>query len=644
MFIKKVTNNKNGISYLTYRLVKSQRIDGIPKHINILELGSLSDIPIEQHKSLADRIEQLMHEDTLLFYNQDLLIEEWAHFFYRKLIKNSFNKSATASKDVDNKHVGELFADDFEHVQPLDNVQQVKLDTFESISSHEIGGEWLCTQAIKELGLDAYLMDQLGWNFNETSVGMLGLLGRLLYPDSEKKTAEWLNENSAAMELYCPESGTVDRNRLMQCAKKIYQDKDKIENHLSGKIESIFKIENKLILYDLTNTHFEGIMKKCPKAKYGRNKQKRSDCRQITLGLLADQDGFVKHSRYYAGNISEPTTFMDVLSELEPCKNGIERPVIVMDAGIATEDNLKMSLSKEIDYLCVSRSEHKDLLEKVDKENLVCFVNKSGEEVKTQFFHQEIGYMVGQDKFTRQETIMYVETPAKEAKERGMFGKKQQGFETGLELIKKSVNKPQKSKKNKSVERIWERIGRLKEKYRGIGQAFAIDVVLDKQQGHVTDLVWQFIENNSIEPQLGTYFVRTSIKAQDEALLWKVYRTVGEIESIFRALKSDLNWRPSFHQKELNIESHLNMAVLAYFIVSFIRYRLKQNNIYHCWAEIVRIMNTQKCNLNSIMNKKGEKILLKTCTRPQMKANEIYQAMKYKPMPFHRKITTLNVG
>ncbi len=81
MFIKKVTNNKNGISYLTYRLVKSQRIDGIPKHINILELGSLSGIPIEQHKSLADRIEQLMHEDTLLFHNQDLLVEEWAHFF-----------------------------------------------------------------------------------------------------------------------------------------------------------------------------------------------------------------------------------------------------------------------------------------------------------------------------------------------------------------------------------------------------------------------------------------------------------------------------------------------------------------------------------------------------------------------------------
>jgi len=642
MFIKKVTNNKKGMAYLTYRLVKSQRVDGIPKHINIIELGSLPEIPLDKHKPLADRIEQLILEDTLLFSNQDIVIEEWAHFYYRKLIKNSFNKPKTVGNTINNKHVGELFPDNIYSVPQVGNIQQVKLDTFESISSHEIGGEWLCTQAIKELGLDHYLGQQPDWNLNETSVGTLGLLGRLLYPDSEKKTAEWLNENSAAMELYCPESGTVDRNRLMQCTKKLYQDKDKIEKHLSGQIESIYKIENKLILYDLTNTHFEGMMKQCPKAKYGHNKQKRNDCRQITLGLIADQDGFVKHSNYYAGNISEPKTFTDVLSDLKPFKNGLHRPVIVMDAGIATEDNLKMSLSKEVDYLCVSRSGHKDLLAKVDKEKLVCFVNKSGQEVRTQFFRQNIEYQIGEEKFTCQETLLYVETPAKEAKERGMFGKKQQGFETGLERIKQSVAKPQKNKKNQSVKKIWERIGRLKEKYSGIGQAYTIDVV--EQEGQATDIVWQFIENNSIEPQLGTYFVRTSISADDEALLWEAYRTTGEIESIFRTLKSDLNFRPVFHQKEINIESHLNLSVLAYFIVSFIRYRLKQNNIHHSWTEIVRIMNTQKCNLNSVINTKGEKILLKTCTRPQMKANEIYQAMKYKPMPFHRKITTLNVG
>jgi hypothetical protein len=54
MFIKKVTNRKNGAIYLTYRLVKSMRVNGIPKHVNILELGSLADIPEQKHKALAN--------------------------------------------------------------------------------------------------------------------------------------------------------------------------------------------------------------------------------------------------------------------------------------------------------------------------------------------------------------------------------------------------------------------------------------------------------------------------------------------------------------------------------------------------------------------------------------------------------------
>ena len=44
--------------------------------------------------------------------------------------------------------------------------------------------------------------------------------------------------------------------------------------------------------------------------------------------------------------------------------------------------------------------------------------------------------------------------------------------------------------------------------------------------------------------------------------------------------------RPIFHRKGENIEAHLNLAVLAYFIVSFIRYKLKSSKIHYCWSEI----------------------------------------------------------
>ena len=101
--------------------------------------------------------------------------------------------------------------------------------------------------------------------------------------------------------------------------------------------------------------------------------------------------------------------------------------------------------------------------------------------------------------------------------------------------------------------------------------------------------------------------------------------------------------RPVFHQKGENIEAHLNMAVLAYFFVSFIRHMLKQKNIHHRWIEIVRIMSTQKCNINTIVDTKDRTIILKTCTRTQQKAAAIYSAMKYKHVPFYRKKTYLSI-
>ena len=82
--------------------------------------------------------------------------------------------------------------------------------------------------------------------------------------------------------------------------------------------------------------------------------------------------------------------------------------------------------------------------------------------------------------------------------------------------------------------------------------------------------------------------------------------------------------------------AHINLGVLAYQVVATIRYQLKQKNITHDWRNIVRIMNTQKTVTNSMKNKKGEKIIVRTCSVPTVKAKEIYDALNYKPAPFYR--------
>jgi len=55
-----------------------------------------------------------------------------------------------------------------------------------------------------------------------------------------------------------------------------------------------FSGRNKIVIYDLTNMHFEGQMNGSEKAAFGRSKQKRNDRKLIGLSLAIDSNGFCK--------------------------------------------------------------------------------------------------------------------------------------------------------------------------------------------------------------------------------------------------------------------------------------------------------------------------------------------------------------
>ena len=92
-----------------------------------------------------------------------------------------------------------------------------------------------------------------------------------IYPASELKTVSWIKENSAVCELtgYDPEKITKDK--LYGISKKLYEEKSGLENHLSRCTNDLFKLQDKIILYDLTNTYFEGRMKNLQQAKISAN-------------------------------------------------------------------------------------------------------------------------------------------------------------------------------------------------------------------------------------------------------------------------------------------------------------------------------------------------------------------------------------
>ena len=90
-----------------------------------------------------------------------------------------------------------------------------------------------------------------------------------------------------------------------------------IEQALSERAREIFSLKETVILYDLTNTYFEGSKRGSKIAKHGLSKERRNDCPLITLSLTIDEEGFPKQSKVWEGNVSEPDTLKDILSGLK---------------------------------------------------------------------------------------------------------------------------------------------------------------------------------------------------------------------------------------------------------------------------------------------------------------------------------------
>ncbi len=77
---------------------------------------------------------------------------------------------------------------------------------------------------------------------------------------------------------------------------------------------------------------------------------------------MLDEQGFIKCSRIFDGNVGEPATLIDMISDIHAQVSAetppllVTTPEIVMDAGIAPEDNLDMVKENGFSSIVVSRS------------------------------------------------------------------------------------------------------------------------------------------------------------------------------------------------------------------------------------------------------------------------------------------------
>ena len=501
--------------------------------------------------------------------------------------------------------------------------RQINADTLRHSNVREIGAEFICHQTLEELGI-CQVLANAGFSEEQVKLAATQIVSRAVYPASELKTASWIKENSAVCELTGYDCDKITKDKLYESALRLYTVKDQLEQHLSHKTNELFDISDKIVLYDLTNTYFEGQYTDSTLAKYGRSKEKRNDAKLVVLALVVNIYGFIKYSCIHQGNMTDCQNLSLMIDKLSRRTNA-QNPVVVIDAGIATQENLAMIRGKGYHYLCVSRAKLKDY-QAISGRLTVLLETKSKRNVRLKAVSND----------TTTDYYLEVASEDKYATANSMRIQFEERFEMELQKIAQSVQRKGGTKK---AAKVHERIGRARERYASVQYYYDINVTLSQDGLTVTAVSWSKNEEQYAkkEASLGLYFLRTSLLLEDEVMIWNIYNTIREIESSFRTLKTDLDLRPIYHKSDNSTMAHLHLGILAYWIVNTVRCKLKAHGIHSHWPEIVRIGNTQKIITTQGINTAGVVIGVRKCSEPSEQLKNIQSILLLKPKPFTKR-------
>jgi len=502
MFIKPLVkyNKTTKQRYNIYQLCESFRLDGRVRHRIIIGLGKLDGLPGEgQKKLLGKRIEELLTDQTnrlpLLSVGED--VEKFAHYYYGEIKK---------------KHRYDLGGDGKDW-------QTVDLSTMKNKDAREIGAGWLCKQAFDQLDITGFLR-QKKWTQKNISLAATHIVSRAVYPASEFKTVSFIKENSAICEITGYQKDKITKDKLYKISLDLYWVKDELEGYLSKQTNELFDIEDKIIIYDLTNTYFEGRMKNSKLAKFGRSKEKRKDARLIVLAVVINPEGFLKYSNIFEGNIADSKTLETIVDALGKQTSFTNRkPIVVIDAGIATDENLKMLKQKHYDYMCVSRSNLKEY--HADTDSIPVEIKDKRK--------QPIELMKVKTDEEGADNYLWVKSKAKALKENSMNGLLSQRFEECIQSIGQGISKKGGTKK---LDKVYERIGRLKQKYPSVHKYYDI-TVRGNGKGAATEISCCHKKGEDPDKKAGIYFLRTTLDENNEKTFWDIYNIIREIEYRF---------------------------------------------------------------------------------------------------------------
>lgn len=365
----------------------------------------------------------------------------------------------------------------------------------------------------------------LGKIFDEIGFGQITdplfkklVLARLSYPASKLKTTDY---------LYKYHQLHIDVQSIYRYLDRLYNTHKELVQHISYEhTVKVLRGKVQVVFYDVTTIYFE-IDKEDNLRKTGYSKDGKHQHPQILLGLLVAQQGYPLAYEIFQGNKFEGHTMLPVIKAFKS-KYNLEQLIIVADAGLMSNDNIKELIKGKYEFILGAR------------------IKKEADHIKDHIW--SLALKDGQSKIIKKDAPMrlvinYSEKRAKKDR----FNR-----ERGLKKLEKQINSGKLTKSNIN--------NRGYNKYLRMDGRVNISIDYKKFEA---DAKWDGLKG---------YVTNTSLSKQK---IIENYGHLWKIEKAFRIAKSDLKIRPIYHRAQRRIEAHICLNFVAYKIYKELERQLR---------------------------------------------------------------------
>jgi transposase len=353
------------------------------------------------------------------------------------------------------------------------------------------------------------IFDHIGFNKIGADLFRHLVISRLAFPLSKLKTIDY---------LYRYQGVSLDIDA-------VYRFLDKLNNRLKDKVEQIAFAHTKSVLggkisvvfYDMTTLYFEASDEDDLR-KTGFSKDGKHQNPQIFIGLLVGLGGYAIGYDIYEGNTYEGHTLIPFLDKISS-KFNLDKPVVVADAGLLSNENIKALKANGYEYILGARLKNeserikKKILNNTFTDGFTISIAKSDD---TRLIVNYSSIRATKDEYNRRRGLNRLEKQIRAGR-----------------LTKSHINK------------------RGYNKYLRLTGEISIEIDYEKYN---YDKVWDGLKGYNTNSKLSNQEVMQN------------YKNLWFVENAFRMSKTDLRIRPIYHRLRDRIEAHICIAFTAYCV------------------------------------------------------------------------------